>query len=104
MEYGVVSRVYFLKAASGAGCLFLYHEGHEPTAITDVPAVREIATVFTGRGCDVLLISMPLHGVNAQGSIEVDGKSQPVRSNALHNKFLELESKRSRRSRILLTL
>lgn len=93
MRHGVVSQMFFLKSSGDAGCLFLYHEGHEPKPITTVSFVKELATELTGRGCDVLLLSMPLHGINAQQSIEVDGASKAITANGLHNDFFALESK-----------
>lgn len=91
MRYGVVSNMYFLRSTGDSNCLFIYHEGHEPDPVNNVPFVRELATNLSGRGCDVLLMSMPLHGVNAQTELNVDGKKMTIVPNALHNRFNRLE-------------
>ena len=67
MKHGIVSRMFFVRArGADAGCLFIFHNGHgHPTkSIAAVPIVRTLVDRFTGQGCDVLLISMPLNGVN----------------------------------------
>ena len=93
MENGVTSHAFFLKSAGNGACLFIYHEGHEPKPIFDVAPVREIANAFTGRGCDVILLSMPLVGVNAQNEILINGTLRPIKSDGLHNSLAVLESK-----------
>jgi hypothetical protein len=67
MKHGIVSRMFFVRARStDASCLFIYHDGHgHPTkSITAIPIVGTLVERFTEQGCDVLLISMPLNGVN----------------------------------------
>jgi hypothetical protein len=67
MKHGIVSRMFFVRARSAdASCLFIYHDGHgHPTrSLTALPIVRTLVERFTSRGCDVLLLSMPLYRDN----------------------------------------
>jgi len=64
MPHGVVSRSFFFDSG-GSDCLFLWHDGHYRRPVTEAPAALELSARMLRDGCDVLLLSMPLYGVNA---------------------------------------
>ncbi len=68
MPHGVVSHAFFIETKE-SNCLFIWHAGHEQHLITEDYSVRYLAERMITAGCDILLMSMPLHGVNRQPDI-----------------------------------
>lgn len=70
MANGIDSRVFFVPtAAASNGCLFIWHAGHEHHLVTGDAAVLALAEKMLAKGCDILLMSQPLHGVNAEPGV-----------------------------------
>lgn len=83
MRNDIVSRMFFIRAEEAEGaCLFLFHNGHgHPTkSITSIPIVRALVDRFTKNGCDVLLLSMPLNGVNNDPHFQSDNPHDELRA------------------------
>lgn len=92
MHYGIASKVFFLRATINAGCLFLYHDGHSYPSIYDQPRTIDIVKILTAKGCDIVLLSMPLYGVNKTEPITVDGREIVFDfPKEMHDRFYELD-------------
>jgi len=89
MEHGVNSYVYFYKNKQPQNCLAIYHRGHG-TDYHFYQAAEPITNDFLNLGCDTLLISMPLLGVNNQPQINIKHLG-PITLKT-HNDFAFLEN------------
>jgi pimeloyl-ACP methyl ester carboxylesterase len=64
LPLGMDSRVYYMKQ-QGTECLVVYHDGHHAEL-----RAPQILTQIWESGCSLLYLSMPLHGGNAQPTID----------------------------------
>jgi hypothetical protein len=88
MEHGVTTYAHLARAAKFNGCLFLYSSGHEEKVSIEVEML--LAAVLDG-GCDLVVLTMPLHHGNPYPVVDTVQGPILLRS---HDGFALLETPR----------